>query len=81
MAIHASLLAIAEEVILWAARVPDADIAVIAGMNPRSSGKPKEVTPQSPGVHIGCPTPLHITTDFLHPLALPAECLSASDKT
>ena len=37
------------------------------------------VTPQSPGAYIGSVAAHCTTTDFLHPLVLPAECLSVSD--
>ena len=33
-----------------------------------------------PWAHVGSLAPHQITTDFLYPLALPAECLSASDE-
>ena len=36
--------------------------------------------PQSSGSHVGALAPLCITPKFLHPLALPAECLSATDR-
>ena len=49
--ICASLPAAAEEAILWATRVPDADVVVIAGVTTSSSEEPG-VTPLSPGAHI-----------------------------
>ena len=80
MAIHPSLPVIAEEVILQAAWMPDADVAVITGVATSSLGEIRGVTAQSFGAHIGSLVHHWITTDFLHPLALPAECLWASDE-
>ena len=41
MAFHASLLAVAEEAILWATGVPGADVAVITGVTTSSLGEPR----------------------------------------
>ena len=43
-------------------------------------GGTQGVTPQSPGAHVGIFAPHQITTNFLHPLAFPAECFSVSDE-
>ena len=55
--------------------VPDADIAVITGVTHQLLSGACGVTPKVLGL-----APHQITTDFLHPLALPAKCLSASDE-
>ena len=80
MAIHASLSAIAEKAILWAAGVSDADVVVITGVTTNPMWEPGEATPQSSSAHIGSLAPQWITIKFLYPLALPAVCLSASDE-
>ena len=80
MAIQASLPVITKEAIPWTARVPDADVAVITGVTTSSSGEPGEATLPSPRAPVGTPAPCWITPDFLHPLALPAECLSTHDE-
>ena len=77
MVIHASLPTIAEDAVLWAIRVPNGDVAVITGVTTPSLGN-LGVNLQGSRAHVGIPAPCQITTDFLHPQALPAECLSAS---
>ena len=84
MAIHASLPVIAEEVaLLQVAGVPEPDATIITGAATSSVEKPRTstggITPQGPRI-IGdlSLTPHHITSDFLHLLVLPADCLSAS---
>ena len=82
----ASLPIMAEEAtLLWAAGVPNPDATVIAGVTTSSSEDPGTstggITPKGPRICIGVPAPppCWITHDFLHPLALPADFLTASD--
>ena len=74
-----------EAALLWAAGVPKPDAIIITGVTISSWEEPgtstEGITPQGPRICIGAPTLLScwITPDFLHPLALPANCLPASD--
>ena len=70
----------ADEGILWDVRVPDTDIISITGVTTSSLWEPREAMPQSPRSHVGTLAPHCITPKFLHPLALPAEYLSATDE-
>ena len=86
-AIHGSLLAKAEKAtILWAAGVPNSDVAIITEAATNSSEDPGTytggITPPSPQTFIGdlaFPS-CQITPDFQHPLNLPANCLVACDQ-
>ena len=71
--------------LLQAAEVPDLDAAIITGVATSSLEEPGTftgaVTPQGSRTFIGAlaPPPHWITSDFLHPLSLPAYCLIAGD--
>ena len=84
VAIHSSLPVITKETTLfWAAGVPDLDVTILMGATTSLSGEPGTstggITPQGPRI-MGAPVlpPCQITPDFLHPLALPADCLATS---
>ena len=84
VAICVSLPVIAEEVaLLWAAGVTKPDATIIMGIT-ISSGEPGTsnggITPQGARI-IGALAlaPHWIAPHFLHPLALPASCISASN--
>ena len=69
-----------DEAILQDIRVPDTYVAAITGVTASPFGEPGEATPQCSRSHVRTLAPWHITPKFLHPLALPAECLSATYK-
>ena len=53
---------------------------VVTGVTTSLLGEPGEAMPQSPRIHVGTLAPHCITPEFLHALALPAECISAMDE-
>ena len=83
--IQASLLVTAEEVaLLQAVGVHEPDAAIIMGATVSSPGEPGAstggITPQGLRIVGALAPPSHqITPHFLHPLALPADYLLASD--
>ena len=86
VAIHASLLAIAQQTtLLWAAGVPNLDAVIITGAATSSSEEygtsTGRITPQGPRTFMVAlaPPPCWITLDFLHPLNLLANCFMACD--
>ena len=85
-AIHASLPVVAEKAtLLQAAGVPNLDATIITGEAPNSSEGPgtstSGVAPQGLRTFVGAlaPPPHQITSDFVDPLNLPANCLMARD--
>ena len=78
--IQASLPITADEAILWDVRVPDTDVMVITEVTSSSLWQPREAMPQSSRSHMVTLAPHCITPKFLHPLALPAECVSATEE-